>query len=141
MRTHSKSAFLFAAAAVLAVTVFSVHAADPVKSGGPSDQPARALDAEGVKTQGASSKPARGLEEDAPVKAPNKKRYSRQADGTSKDGKAVTAPNKKKHARAIEGERSATPRTGRPGNEIDDTTVKSQGASGNASRAADKTGK
>jgi hypothetical protein len=141
MTTQSKSAVTSVVAALFAVAAFGIHAADEVKSGGPSDRPARALDADSVKAQGASDKAGRALEEDAPVKAPNKKRYSRQADGTSSEGKAVKAPNKKKNARTLEGERSATPRTGRPGNEIDESTVKSQGPSDNPARTADKAGK
>jgi hypothetical protein len=141
MTTQSKSAVASVVAVLFAVAAFSIHAADQVKSGGPSDRPARALDADSVKAQGASDKSGRGLEEDAPVKAPNKKRYSRQADNKTSDGNSVKAPNKKKHGRALEGERSAMPRTGRPGNEIDESTVKSQGPSESASRAADKTGK
>ncbi len=141
MTTLSKSAVTSLVAAVLAVAAFGIHAVDQVKSGGTMERPARALDADKVKAQGTSDQAGRRLEEDAPVKAPNKKRYSRQADGTSSEGKTVKAPHKKKNARALEGEHLATPRTGRPGNEIDQSSVKSQGSTDNPSQTADKTGK
>jgi hypothetical protein len=118
MKTQSKSVVASVVAALFAVAAFNIHA-DEVKSGGSPDRPARALDADDVKSQGASSKPGRALD----------------------DGGAVKAPNKKKHGRAVEGERAAMPRTGQPGNDLDESTVKSQGPSDKASRAANKESK
>jgi hypothetical protein len=54
MKTQSKSVVASVVAALFAVAAFNIHAADQVKSGGSSDRPARALDAEGVKVQAAS---------------------------------------------------------------------------------------
>ena len=62
MKIQPKSVVVSLVAALFAVAALSVHAADPVKSGGSLDRPARALDAETVKSQGASSKPGRAIE-------------------------------------------------------------------------------
>jgi hypothetical protein len=92
MKTQSKSVVASAVAALFAVAAFNVFAAEPVKAGGPSDKPGRALDEDTVKSQGASTKPGRALD-DGTVTAPNKpKSYARAID----DG-TVTAPNKPSH--------------------------------------------
>ena len=146
MTTQSKAIFTAAVGILFAVGPFTVQAEDQVKSGATSDRPARAVDADSVKSQGASDKAGRRLEEDTQVKAPNKKRYSRQANEpsntgtTAKSPKEVKSPKQKEQGRKLDGERSALPRTGRPGNEIDDGSVKSQGASDKAGREAEKPG-
>ena len=148
MTTQSKAVFTAAVGILFAVGPFTVQAEDQVKSGATSDRPARAVDADSVKSQGASDKAGRRLEEDTQVKAPNKKRYSRQANEPSKADSAVkspktspkASPKEKEQGRKLDGERSALPRTGRPGNEIDDGSIKSQGASDKAGRAAEKPG-
>jgi len=102
MKTQSKFAVASAVAALFAVAVFNIHAAEAVKSGADSNKPARAIEDGQSRSLGVSTKPARAID-DATVKTSKKKKaHDRaieggavKAQGTSdKASRAVEQANK-----------------------------------------------
>ena len=97
MNTYSKIVVATMVAALFAVAAFSVQAGDKVKAGGPSDRPARSLDAESAKSQGPSSKPGRSLD-DMSVRSQG----ASNKPGRAFDEVVKTSKAKKAHSRAAD---------------------------------------